>query len=132
MLLSLEITLLTHSFSKMDSIEMLALSNPIASPLFFYNLFLKINAKLLNILTIIDFTAEVFIKVLNLKNVFILTRRICLHWWCLNKLTDFIALVDVLAQAIFHGDHALVVRIEIKCQLTEFMHAVFNELYFLR
>jgi len=110
----------------MDSIEMLALSNPIASSLFFYNLFLKINAKLLNILTIIDFTAEVFIKVLNLKNVFILARRICLHWRCLNQLTDFIALADVLAQAIFHGDHALVVRIEIKCQLTEFMHAVFN------
>ena len=90
MLLSFEITLLTHSFSEMNSIEMLALGNSIPSPLFFYNLFLKVNAKLLNVLTIIYFTAEIFIKALNLR-VFIFVRI------CLDQIADFIALANILA-----------------------------------
>ena len=60
-LLSLKITLLTHSLCKMDPIEMLTLSNPIPSPLFLNNLFLKVNAQLLYILTIVYLTAEILI-----------------------------------------------------------------------
>jgi hypothetical protein len=60
-LLSLEITLLTHSLSKMDTIEMLTLSNSVPSPLFLNYLFLKVNAQLLDVLTIFYPTAEILI-----------------------------------------------------------------------
>ena len=104
---------------------MLALSDSIASPLFLYNLFLKVFAELLNVLAIVNFTAEIFIKVFDLS-VFDIAG------FCLDQITNFVALADVLTQAIVHRDHTLVVGIEIKCQLTEFMHSVFNELDFLR
>ena len=117
----------------MNSIKMLTLGNPVPSSFFFYYLFLKVNAKLLDIPTIVDFTTELFIQVVNLNRVLgflILAGRIGL-----DQVTNFIALTDVFAQAVFYCNHALVVRIEIKCQLTEslskFMHSVFNELDFL-
>ena len=128
-LFPLEITLLTHALGKMNSIKMLTLRNPIPSSLLFYYLFLIVNAKLLDIPTIVDFTTELFIQGVNLNRVLgflVLAGRIGL-----DQVANFITLTDVFAQAVFHGNHALVVRIKIKCQLTEFMHSVFNELNFL-
>ena len=42
LLFPLEVTLLAHALCEVNSIQMLALRNPISPPLFFYYLFLEI------------------------------------------------------------------------------------------